>query len=94
MLVFELLVNGTPPSAITANIQKMSDALTGSEVNELPPLGYVCKCFSIVKNLNDIISACRLGKAENWHQIFTDGTTRRQITFQNLVIFLMTDGDF
>ena len=41
-----------------------------------------------------MLDACRLGKADNWHQIFTDGTTWRQITFQNLMIGLMTDGDF
>ena len=94
MLICELLVNGTPPSIITANIKTMSAALTGSEVNELPSLEYVYKFHVVVQNLNDVLAACRLGKSENWHHIFTDGTTRRQITFQNLVIGLMTDGHF
>ena len=30
ILICELLVNGTPPSAITANIQTVSTALTGT----------------------------------------------------------------
>jgi len=29
----------------------------------------------------------------SWHQAFTDGTTRRQIAFQNLVIALLEDGN-
>ena len=63
-------------------------------MNELPSLDYVRKCCVVVHNLNDMIAACRLGKADNWHQIFTDGSTWRNIKFQNLVIGLMTDGDF
>ena len=94
MLICELLVNGTPPSSIPDNIQTISAALTVSEVNELPSLDYVCKCFIFMKSLNGVIASCRIVKAENWHQIFTDGTTQRQIKFQNLAIGLMTDGNF
>ena len=94
MLMCELLVNATPTSAIPANIQKMSATLSGCEVNELPSLDYVRKCCVVVQYLNNMLAACRLGKSENWHHIFTDGTTWRQITFQNLMIGLMTDGDF
>ena len=32
-----------------------------------------------------------MGNADTWHQVFTDGTTRRQIAFQNLVIALMEE---
>ena len=94
MLICELLLNGTPPSDITANTKTMSAALNGSEVNEIPSLDYVCKCRVVVKNLNDMLATCRPGKTDNWHQIFTDGTTRSQITSQNLVIGLMADGNF
>ena len=94
MLICELLVNGTPTSSIPSNIQTISASLTGSEVNKLPSLYYVNKCCVVVQNLNDILAACRPVKVENWHQIFTAGTTRSQIIFQNLVIFLMTDSDF
>ena len=77
MLVCELLVNGTPPSTIPYSIQTMSAALIGSEFNEMPSLDYVCKCCVSVQNLNDMLASYMLEKAENWHQIFTDGTTRR-----------------
>ena len=57
-------------------------------------MDYVRKCRVAVQNINDMLDNCRLGKSYNWHQIFTDGTTRRQIKFQNLVIGLMKDGYF
>ena len=36
ILICELLVSGTPPSAIAANIQTVSTALTGTAACELP----------------------------------------------------------
>ena len=47
----------------------------------------------ILHNLNETLFAFRLGNADSWHQVFTDETTRRQITFQNFVIALIEDGD-
>jgi len=35
---------------------------------------------------NLILSAYQLGKAKWWKQIYTDGTSRRQTSFQNLII--------
>ena len=94
MIIGEILVNGDPTSAIPSNIQKSSNALTGSEVNEIPSLEYVRKYRVVAQNLNEMLATCKLVKAENWHHIFTDGTTLRQIIFQSLVIGLMIDGDF
>ena len=94
MLICDLLVNATPPSANPANIQTMSAALAVCEVIEIPSLYYVRKCCVVINYLNDMLAACRLGKADNGHQISTDGTTWRQITFQKLMIGLMKDGDF
>ena len=56
-------------------------------------MNFVRECRVVLQNLNETLSAFRLGTAESWHQAFTDGTTRRQIAFQNLVIALMEDGD-
>ena len=77
MLICELLVNGTPPYSIPTNIQTMSANITGSEVNDLPSLDYVHKCRVVMQNINDKLSACSLVNSWNWHQIFTDVTTRR-----------------
>ena len=92
ILICELLVNGTPPSAISANIQTTSAAFTGAEASELPSVSFIRHCRTVLQNLNETLAALRLGNADNWHQLFTNGTTRRQIAFQNLVIALMEDG--
>ena len=46
----------------------------------------------VLHTLNETLAALRLGMADTWHQLFTDGTTHWQIAFQNLVIALMEDG--
>ena len=69
MLICELLVNGTPLSDIPDNIQTLSAALTGNELNYIPSLDYVCKCRVGLQNLNDMFAACILGKSEKWHHI-------------------------
>lgn len=91
LLICELLVNGTPPSAVPANIQTTCAAFTGVEANELPTENFVRECRVVLQNVNETLSAFRLGNADTWHQVFTDGTTRRQIAFQNLVIALMEE---
>ena len=91
LLICELLVNGTHPSAVPANIQTTCAAFTGAEAKELPSANFVRECRVVLQNLNETLSAFRLGNADTWHQVFTDGTTRRQIAFQNLVIALMEE---
>ena len=92
LLICELLVNGTPPSAVPATIQTTSAAFTGAETSELPSVSFVRQCRTVLQSLNETLSALRLGNATTWHQLFTDGTTRHQMAFQNLVIGLMEDG--
>ena len=41
LLICEQLVNGTPPSAVPANIQSMCAALTGANAQELPTVLFV-----------------------------------------------------
>ena len=94
MLICELLTNGTPPSAVPANIQTMSAAMNGCEASELPRLDFVRRCRTVAQNLNTMLAGLRLGKAKKWKQIFTDGTTRRQVAFQNLVIRMEEDTGF
>ena len=72
-------VNGTHPSAVPANIQTSFAAFTGVEADKLPLVNFVRECRIVLQNLNKTISALRLGSADTWHQVFTDGTARRQI---------------
>ena len=67
--------------------------VNGFEAIEITYVNFLRQCWVLLHNLNDTLSAFRLGNADSWHQVFTDGTTRRQIAFQNFVIALMEDGD-
>ena len=93
LLICEMVVNGTHPTSVPANIQSSFALFTGVEATELPCVNFVRQCRLVLQNINDTLSAFRLGNADSWHQVFTNGTTRRKIAFQNLVIDLMEDGN-
>ena len=93
LLICELLTVGIPPSAISGTLQVTHRAFKGCELRELPQPDFVRKCRTVLDNLNSMLAAKRLGEARTWHQLFTDGTTRRQIAFQNLVIGLVDSED-
>ena len=63
----------------------------GVELKELPSVSFARSCRIVLQNLNDMLAAYKLGTAEHWHQLFTDGTTRRQTTFLNLIIGVLDD---
>ena len=92
LLICELLVNGTPTSAAPTNIQTVSSELTGTVAFELSSIDFVRKFIVVLQTVNETLSDFRLGNAETWHQLFTDGTYRWQIYLQNLVISLMDNG--
>ena len=92
LLICELLVNGTPPSAVPKNIRTFSSTIIGNAPGLFPSVCFVRKCRVVVQNLNEMLAAFRLSKEERWHQLFTDGTTRRQVAFQNMVIGI-SNGD-
>ena len=93
LLICELLVNGTPPSVVRKNIQTTCAFFTGNETPEpASSVNFIRGCRTVLQNMNEALAALRLGSAETWHQLFTDGTSRRQIAFQNLVIALMENG--
>ena len=83
-------MNGTPPSAVPLNIRSMNASMNGCDISELPSTNFVWECRVVLQNLNETLAALRLGKLEEWFQLFTDGTLRRrrQIAMQNLVIEL------
>ena len=45
----------------------------------------------ILQGPNTTMAALRLGNATEWSHLFTDGTSRRQIAFQDLVISVIED---
>jgi hypothetical protein len=40
------------------------------------------------------LTTYRIAKADKWEQFFTDGTSQRQIAFQNLVVSIEEDDMF
>ena len=90
MLVCELLCDGVPPARVRATIQTTNAYFTGDKATELPSISTIRECRTVVQTLNDLLAAYKLAGQEQWRQLFTDGTTRRQISFQCLVIGFLT----
>ena len=89
----ELLVNGTPPSAVPANIATLYETLYGAEVVEYPSVAFVRQCRVLIKIIGETITAMKLASCPDWAQIFFDATMRRQIPFLAVIISLMGDED-
>ena len=88
----EQLVNGTPPTAVNKNILTAVHHFSPQcQVLELPSVWTIRRARSMLLVIVQTLSAYRLGVAKKWGQLFTDGTSRRQQTFQNLLISVEED---
>ena len=85
-LICELLVDGAPPSSIPGIIRTTYSTYNKKEPNNLPSVNFVRQCRVIVQIIGETLAAIKLARVEEWSQMFTDSTTRRQISFQNLII--------
>ena len=94
MLVCELICDGVPPARVRATMQTTNAYFTGAESDELPSVSTIRECRAVIQTLNDLLAAYKLAGQDKWHQLFTDGTTRRQISFQYLVIGFLTVSGF
>ena len=89
-----MLVNGTPPSAINANMQyHIAITSPNVKIDQLPCDRYIRDCRTILRILGETLTAYRLAKVDGWSQISTDGTSRRQVALQNLVVSIMEDNE-
>ena len=91
-LIIEQLVNGLPPSAVNKNIvahvRRFSPQCV---IKELPSLWTIRRARSVLLVIVQTLSAYRLGEADKWGEVFTDGSARCQESFQNLVISIEED---
>jgi len=87
----ELLVNGSPPSAIPSSIGTLFDMLYGEEPTSIPSLNYVRQCRVLVQIISKTITTMKLSVCTNWVEIFFDATVHRQVLFSAVVISLMGD---
>ena len=91
LMVCELLVLGVPPAAIPGSILTVYETLTGESPNEIPSASFIRRCHTVVQVVGETIAAWKLAESDDWRQIFTDATSRRQCAFQTLVVGLMVD---
>ena len=92
-LISELLAHGTAPSTIPANIETMYHTLYGVKPKEVPSVNFVRQCQVVVQVLGETITAVKLASAEKWDQLWADATSRRQTSFQALIIGIMGEDD-
>ena len=90
----ELLLSGTPPSAVPTNIAIMYETLYQKEAKMIPSKQFVRQMRASIEVMGKTITALLLANAsaDQWKQIFFDVTTRRQIPFQTVIIGLMNNG--
>ena len=86
LLICELLVGGVAPTAIKNTLQSTSAFFKGKEANKLPQESFIRECRTVVQNVNTMLVAYTLANSPAWIQLFTDGTSRRQTSMQNLII--------
>ena len=87
MVVLLLLESGPQykPPVLTYNTY-----FTESEAKELPSVSTIRECRTVIQTLNDFLVAYKLANQDKWHQVFTDGITHSQISFQCLIIDFLT----
>ena len=90
-LICELLVDGAPPSAIPGIIYTTTTTMTNKEPKQIPSINFVRGCRIIAQIIGETIAGIKLARIESWEQLFTDGTSRRQVSFQNIIIGLLTN---
>jgi seryl-tRNA synthetase len=94
-LILEQIVNGTPPSCINNNIVTMIKIFSPTtQIRELPSIWTILRARTVLLVIVQTLATYRIAKADKWEQLFTDGTSRRQVAFQNLVVSIEEDDLF
>ena len=94
-LILEQLVNGTPPSSVNDNIVAHVKTFSPTtDIVDLPSIWTIRRARTVLLIICQTLAAYRLSKADKWEQLFTDATSRRQVSFQNLVISIEEDDLF
>ena len=92
--MLELLVCGVPPASIPGVLFATAKATSAEGVLiSVPSVRYCREARSILRVLTETLAAYRLGKAGSWEQLFVDGTSRRQVPLQTLLIGILNEND-
>ena len=93
-LILEQIVNGTPP-CINNNIVTMIKIFSPkTQIRDLPSIWTIRRARTVLLVIVQTLATYRIAKADQWEQLFTDGTARRQGAFQNLVVSIEEDDLF
>lgn len=88
----EMLCNGTPPHSVCGNTVSLTKATRGNaETKEPPSTTHIQGLRTRTSAIAATLVAHVLGKEKKWAQPFTDGTSWRQVAFQNLIVGALED---
>mmetsp|Transcript_21419 Transcript_21419/g.44776 ORF Transcript_21419/g.44776 Transcript_21419/m.44776 type:complete len:297 (+) Transcript_21419:1703-2593(+) len=95
-MILKMLSHCTHPSCVAANILTITELLNPdvSMVEELPLVSFIREYRSINVHLTKMMSAYTLANVNEYSELFSDGTSRRQTSIQNLIIGFLEDGGF
>ena len=86
-LVMKQLVLGVPPSAVYQSIgSTLRQYAPGVKLVHPISIDAIRRARTVLLVIVQTLASYRLSKANKWGQIFHDATSRRQLSFQNLVI--------
>ena len=93
-LILEQLANGMPLTSINSNITSFINTLSPKTViKELPSIWTICQGRTVLLVIVQTLAAYCIAQAKRWGQLHIDGTGRRQIAFQDLVLSIEDDID-
>ncbi len=90
-MVLEMLSHRTPPACIPANILTVASLLSPvmDLVEELPGVKFVRECRDTLRYFTKTLAAHTVGTADKLIQFQSDGTSRRQASFDNGIVGLL-----
>jgi hypothetical protein len=91
-----MLAHRTPPSCVVPNILSAAEILLPNVniIQEVPSIRFVRSCRSVLLHVTKTLASYQIGKANSYEQFFSDGTSRRQTSIQNVIIRFLSDGGF
>ncbi len=63
-------------------------------IQEVPSIRFVRSCRSVLLHVTKTLASYHIDKANSYKKFFSDGTSRRQTSIQNVIIRFLSDGGF
>ena len=92
LLIIELLVNGTAPSAILDDLRLTYATLLNRKPKEVPSVDFCRKCRTVCDQFNEAMVGILLAR-RGWKTLHTDEKSCRQTPFQTMTIGTIDEED-